>query len=186
MQVLEKTLNGVLLLQPRVFADDRGCFFESFNQSAFNQLTGTSIEFSQDNHSVSLLHVIRGLHLQAPPFDQGKLVRVVKGKVYDVVVDIRKGSPTYGQHYGAELSAENNCMLWVPPGFAHGFSVLENNSVFLYKCTRPYHKDSERTLLFNDPELGIDWKLDVNKAIVSEKDLMGVPLKQFNSPFEYT
>lgn len=185
MQVLEKALNGVVLLQPQVFTDNRGCFFESFNQSAFNTLIAQNIEFTQDNHSVSLLNVVRGLHLQAPPFEQGKLVRVVKGKVYDVAVDIRKGSPTFGQHYGVELSAENNYMLWIPPGFAHGFSVLENDSVFLYKCTKGYNKDSERTLLFNDAMLGINWKVDPAKAIVSDKDLLGTPLNQFNSPFEF-
>jgi len=184
MQVVEKALDGLMLLQPRVFADNRGCFFESFNQGLFENITGQKHEFLQDNHSVSSFNVIRGLHLQAPPYEQGKLVRVVKGKVYDVAVDIRKGSPTYGQHYGVELSAENNLMLWIPPGFAHGFSVLENDTVFLYKCTKGYNKESERTLLYNDAELKIDWK--VKTPIVSDKDETGVPLKQFDSPFSYT
>lgn len=184
MQVVEKALDGLVLIQPRVFTDNRGCFFESFNLDIFQEITGQKQDFLQDNHSVSSLHVIRGLHLQAPPYEQGKLVRVVQGKVYDVAVDIRKGSPTYGQHYGVELSAENNLMLWIPPGFAHGFSVLENDTVFLYKCTKAYHKAAERTLLYSDPELKIDWK--VKTAIVSEKDETGQPLKQFESPFSYT
>lgn len=173
----------MLVLEPRVFADSRGTFFESFNENAFKDLAGEEFSFVQDNHSVSKKNVIRGLHLQAPPFAQGKLVRVVSGCVYDVAVDIRTGSPTFGQYFGIELSAANNLMLWIPPGFAHGFSVMEENSVFLYKCTNIYHKQSEMTLMYNDASLGIDWK--VENAIISEKDNEGLSLNQFKSPFSY-
>lgn len=181
MKVVEKIFGDLMVIEPRIFTDNRGVFFESFNHKLFSETVGKEVNFLQDNHSVSHINVIRGLHLQAPPFEQGKLVRVVKGKVYDVAVDIRKNSPTYGQHYGVELSAENNLMFWIPPGFAHGFSVLEDNTTFLYKCTNVYHKDSERTLLYNDPQLNINWK--VKEAIVSEKDMVGDSLQQFNSPF---
>lgn len=183
MQVVERALNGLILIRPRVFTDNRGIFFESFNQQLFNEIVGEKVEFVQDNHSVSHLNVIRGLHLQAPPYAQGKLVRVVRGKVYDVAVDVRKGSPTYGQHYGVELSAENNFMFWVPPGFLHGFSVLEDNTVFLYKCSGVYNKEAERTVLYNDPLLNIDWK--VKNGIVSEKDVTGDLIADFKTPFDY-
>ena len=182
MRVVEKALNEILVIEPKVFNDARGLFFESFNNNLFNEIVGKEINFSQDNHSLSSINVIRGLHLQAPPFEQGKLVRVSYGKVYDIVVDVRFGSSTYGQHFGVELNDENKLMLWIPPGFAHGFSVLQNNSVFLYKCTNSYNKTAEMTLLYNDPDLGIDWK--VNSPIVSEKDMIGVRLNDFKSPFK--
>lgn len=181
MQVVEKALNGLLVIEPKVFNDERGAFFESFNQAKFNELLGEEVNFVQDNHSISKLNVIRGLHLQAPPFAQGKLVRVSAGRVMDVAVDIRKNSPTYGKHFSVELSSVNNLMMWIPAGFAHGFSVLEDQTVFLYKCSNIYHKDSEMTLLYNDALLEIDWK--VNSPIVSSKDVEGVCLKDFNSPF---
>jgi dTDP-4-dehydrorhamnose 3,5-epimerase len=183
MRVVERALDGLLVIEPRVFTDSRGVFFESFNQKGFNEIVGAPVEFLQDNHSVSHINVIRGLHLQAPPFEQGKLVRVAKGKVYDVAVDVRVGSPTYGKSFGLELSASNNLLLWIPPGFAHGFSVLENESVFLYKCTNVYNKNSEMTILYNDTDIDIDWK--VNSAIVSDKDKEGIPYRQFKSPFKY-
>jgi dTDP-4-dehydrorhamnose 3,5-epimerase len=183
MRVVEKVLNGLLVIEPRVFTDSRGLFFESFNQNLFNDISGVKANFSQDNHSVSKKDVIRGLHLQAPPNEQGKLVRVSAGKVYDVAVDVRVGSPTFGKSFGLELSSQNNLMLWIPPGFAHGFSVLENNTVFLYKCTNVYNKDSEMTLLYNDPEIKIDWK--VNEPIVSDKDKEGISYSNFKSPFKY-
>jgi len=181
MQVVEKALNGLLVIEPNVFNDERGSFFESFNQHKFNELIGEEISFVQDNHSISKRNVIRGLHLQAPPYAQGKLVRVSSGRVVDFAVDIRKSSPTFGKHFSVELSSENNLMMWIPAGFAHGFSVLEDQSVFLYKCSNIYHKDSEMTLLYNDADLQIDWK--VNAPIVSSKDAQGFCLKDFNSPF---
>lgn len=183
MRVVEKVLNDLLVIEPKIFSDSRGLFFESFNQKSFNEIIGSSVTFLQDNHSISQANVIRGLHLQSPPFQQGKLVRVAKGKVYDVAVDVRVGSPTFGRSFGIELSSANNLMLWIPPGFAHGFSVLENDTVFLYKCTNVYNKESEMTLLYNDEEIGIDWR--VNSAIVSDKDKEGLPYKQFRSPFNY-
>jgi len=168
MRIVERALNGLLVLEPRVFNDNRGVFFESFNENTFNTLIGEPVSFLQDNHSVSKINVVRGLHMQAPPFAQGKLVRVAHGKVFDVAVDVRKGSPTFGQYFGLELSAENNLMLWIPAGFAHGFSVLDDNSIFLYKCTNVYNKESELTLLYNDAALAIDWK--VENAIISGND----------------
>jgi dTDP-4-dehydrorhamnose 3,5-epimerase len=183
MRVLDKPFDQLIVLEPRVFNDNRGLFFESFNQGIINELIGQQISFFQDNHSVSKKNVIRGLHLQAPPFEQGKLVRVSYGSVYDVAVDVRIGSPTYGKFFGLELSSKNNLMLWIPPGFAHGFSVLEDDTVFLYKCTNVYHKESEQTLLFNDITIGIDWK--VQNPVISDKDKVGTSLKEFKSPFQY-
>lgn len=181
MKIIEEALNGILLIEPRVFSDDRGVFFESFNEETFERISGIRTNFLQDNHSVSRKNVIRGLHLQAPPFEQGKLVRVVRGAVLDVAVDIRKSSQTYGKYYMAALNEKNNYMMWIPPGFAHGFSVLENETVFLYKCTKGYSKESEMTVSYSDPEIGIDWK--VINPIVSEKDKEGSLLSNFNSPF---
>ena len=183
MHVVDKALSGLLVIEPNVFNDARGLFFESFNNNLFNEILGEEIFFQQDNHSVSNNNVIRGLHLQAPPFEQGKLVRVAQGKVYDVAVDIRIGSPTYGKFFGLELSSTNNLMLWIPKGFAHGFSVMENNTVFLYKCTNLYNKNSELTILHNDVELEIDWK--VSSPIVSEKDREGTKFNDFKSPFNF-
>ncbi len=181
MRVVERILNGLVLLESKAFTDSRGLFFESFNQKLFDELIDEKINFIQDNHSSSIQNVIRGLHLQAPPFAQGKLVRVASGKVYDIAVDVRKSSPTYGKHFGIELSDQNNLMLWIPPGFAHGFSTLENNSIFLYKCTGYYNKSAEMTILHNDPDLMINWK--VNNPVISDKDLEGTSFKTFNSPF---
>ncbi len=175
-------MDGPLVIQPKVFADSRGYFFESYSNNLLEHL-GLSIDFVQDNQSLSQKGTVRGLHFQANPYAQGKLVRVVQGSVLDVAVDIRKGSPTYGRHFDILLSGENKTMFWVPPGFAHGFSVLENNTIFLYKCTNLYHKASEGGLLWNDPELNINW--GVNNAVVSDKDQLLPTLANFDSPFTF-
>jgi dTDP-4-dehydrorhamnose 3,5-epimerase len=181
MEKIETGFEGLYLLKPRVFEDDRGHFFESFNQKNFNELVGGNIQFLQDNQSFSNKDVLRGLHFQKPPFEQGKLVRSITGSVLDIVVDIRKNSATYGQHYGATLSAENKHLLWIPPGFAHGFLCLEDGTVFNYKCTNYYDKASEDSLLWNDSDLDIDWK--VANPILSEKDEQANQFKDFASPF---
>lgn len=180
MEVKEIYINGPLVLQPRVFFDDRGYFFESYNKELFNGL-GISLEFLQDNQSLSQKGAVRGLHFQAAPFAQGKLVRVVRGAVYDVIVDIRRDSPHYGKHFGIELSEENFTMLWIPVGFAHGFSTLRDNTLFQYKCTQVYNKASEGGVLWNDPALGIDWQIE--SPILSDKDQLLPQLKDFSSPF---
>jgi len=174
-------IQGPILISNRIFKDDRGLFFESFNQEKFNKIVGKSITFVQDNISHSKKNVIRGLHFQKPPFAQGKLVQVLKGKVIDIAVDIRKNSLTYGQHIAVELSAKNNKMFWVPEGFAHGFSVLEENTIFAYKCTHLYNAQSEGALMWNDTDLNIDWK--VQSPILSEKDLISEKMTTFASPF---
>ena len=168
MEVKPLALNGLLEIRPSIFRDDRGYFFEAFNINSFRN-AGITTEFVQDNQSFSRKGTIRGLHFQNPPHAQGKLVWVSSGKVLDVVVDIRKNSPTYGKHIMVELSAENKLMLWIPPGFAHGFLSLEDQTIFLYKCTSTYHKESESGIIWNDPELNIEW--GINNPIVSDKDL---------------
>jgi len=180
MDVKKVEIEGLLVFQPRIFKDDRGYFFESYQASVFKN-SGVSFDFVQDNESSSSNGVLRGLHLQAPPFDQGKLARVIKGKVLDVVVDIRKVSPTYGKHFSIELSGENKTIFWIPPGFAHGFVALEDDTIFAYKCTNVYNKESERCLLWNDPDLNINW--GVSNPNVSEKDILGETFKNFISPF---
>src|SRR6185312_15302974 len=160
----------VVLMEPRAFADERGLFFESFNAAAFAEATGVSRLFVQDNHSVSRRGVVRGLHYQLPPFAQGKLVRVVAGAVFDVAVDVRRGSPTFGRWVGEVLSAENRRQLWIPEGFAHGFMALEDETQFLYKTTAPYNRDSERAIMWNDPAIAIDWPRNFD-PIVSERDM---------------
>ena len=165
---------------PDVYKDDRGYFCESYNKQRFIDV-GIDYEFVQDNQSLSQKGALRGLHYQAPPQEQGKLVRVVNGSVLDVIVDIRKDSPTYGSHYSVELNEENMIMLWIPPGFAHGFSTLADNTLFQYKCSALYHKLSEGGILWNDPELNISWQVD--HPIVSEKDKLLPFLKDFKSPF---
>ena len=181
MKVVEEALNGLILLEPSVFGDERGYFFESFRQSKLDELLGENLEFVQDNESFSNKGVLRGLHFQAPPFAQGKLVRVSAGAAMDVVVDIRKESSSFGKHYSTILSEENKRVLWVPPGFAHGFVSLKNGTRFLYKCTAYYDKESEGGLLWNDPGLGIDWKLD--DLIISDKDQELPLLSNLKSPF---
>ncbi|MBO9997750.1 MAG: dTDP-4-dehydrorhamnose 3,5-epimerase [Cyanobacteria bacterium SID2] len=176
MNVIQTDIPDVLLLEPRVFGDDRGFFFESFNQRVFEEKAGVQMQFVQDNHSRSRQGVLRGLHYQIQQA-QGKLVRVCVGEVFDVAVDIRKSSPTFGKWVGYVLSAENKRQLWIPPGFAHGFSVLSDIAEVLYKATDYYAKEHERSILWNDPELSIDWQLGEIEPLLSEKDKTGVPFK---------
>ncbi len=175
MQAIQTSIPGLLIIEPKVFGDARGFFFESFNQQMFERLTGLSVNFVQDNHSRSEQHVLRGLHYQIRQ-PQGKLVRVVAGEVFDVAVDIRKSSPTFGQWDGVILSAENKRMLWVPPGFAHGFVVLSEQAEFLYKTTDYWAPEHERSILWNDPDLAIDWRLQGNTPLLSKKDQEALPL----------
>lgn len=180
MEVVETGIEGLLLLKPKVFSDARGYFFESFNDSLFKS-AGLNLNFVQDNQSLSQKGVLRGLHFQNPPYAQGKLVRVITGSVYDVAVDIRKDSPTYGKWYGVELNETNKWMIYIPEGFAHGFSTLEDNTIFSYKCTNFYNKVSEGCVLWNDKDLNINWGLE--NPLLSEKDLNGTPFKEFKSEF---
>jgi len=180
LKITTTPIEGILIIEPQIFKDTRGYFFESYNESKMHA-AGIQLNFVQDNQSFSQKGAIRGLHFQAPPFEQGKLVRVIAGAVRDVVVDIRKNSPSYGQHFAIDLTAENQLMFWIPPGFAHGFETLADNTIFLYKCTNLYHKESEGGLLWNDPALGIQWQ--TQEAIVSDKDILLPTLKDFVSPF---
>lgn len=171
MKIEQTRLEGCYLLNPDVFEDIRGSFFESFNQQKFNQIIGQNVEFVQDNESFSGRGVLRGLHFQKGKWAQAKLVRVVQGSVWDVVVDIRPNSPTFGKSMGLELSEENRKQLFIPKGFAHGFLVLSKTAKFLYKCDNFYNKESEGGIIYNDPTLNIDWRLDQEKLIISKKDL---------------
>ena len=175
MKVIPTEIPDVLIIEPQVYGDDRGFFLESFNQKDFREKTGVNTTFVQDNHSMSLKNVLRGLHYQIPN-PQGKLVRVVNGSVFDVAVDARKSSPTFGQWVGCILSAENKRIFWVPEGFAHGFLVLSERAEFLYKTTNYYYPQYEKTILWNDADLGIDWPLDT-PPILSPKDQAGQPFK---------
>ena len=182
MQVETTKIEGLLILQPNVFGDDRGWFMESFNQQHFaqalEQLQQAVPTFVQDNHSLSQKGVLRGLHYQNAPYGQGKLVRVVQGRAWDVAVDIRPESVTYGQWVGVELSAENKTMFWIPEGFAHGFLALEDNTQFLYKTTNYYHKESEGAIIWNDPTLAIEWPLnEIEEVMVSDKDNLASSFK---------
>lgn len=168
--MIETSIAGVVILEPQVFGDDRGYFFESFSQQRFNDLVGKTF-FVQDNESKSSYGVVRGLHYQLPPYTQAKLVRVVKGCVLDVVVDLRKGSKTFGQHVSVELSEENKKQFFVPKGFAHGFAVLSEEAIFQYKCDHYYAPGNEGGIRFNDPALDIDWRIPREKMVLSEKDL---------------
>jgi dTDP-4-dehydrorhamnose 3,5-epimerase len=172
MKTTPATIPDVKLIEPRVFGDARGFFFESYNRQAFRAATGLDVDFVQDNHSKSAKGVLRGLHYQLPPKAQGKLVRVVQGEVFDVAVDIRKGSPTFGRWVGEILSAENKKQFWIPPGFAHGFVTLTETAEFLYKTTDYYSPEHERCIRWNDPAIGIDWMLDT-PPLVSAKDAVG-------------
>jgi dTDP-4-dehydrorhamnose 3,5-epimerase len=176
MNIVPSALPEVLIIEPKVFGDARGFFFESFNQRSFNQAVGAEVQFVQDNHSKSAKGVLRGLHYQIQ-HPQGKLVRCTAGEVCDVVVDIRKSSPRFGQHVAVNLSAENKRMVWVPPGFAHGFVVLSESAEFLYKVTDYWFPEFERSLLWNDPALGIQWPLP-GEPVLSKKDAEGKPLAQ--------
>ena len=171
MQVVETPIPDLLIIEPKVFGDERGFFFESYNQRRFEELTGLNQTFVQDNHSRSARNVLRGLHYQIKQ-PQGKLVRVVAGEVYDVAVDIRRSSPTFGKWFGLHMSAENKKMLWIPEGFAHGFAVLSEYAEFLYKTTDYWAPEHERSILWNDPELGIDWQLQ-GEPVLSGKDQAG-------------
>lgn len=170
MKVVETGIKGVLILEPQVFGDSRGYFFESFSQKQFDELVGKTV-FVQDNESKSSYGVVRGLHYQLPPYTQAKLVRVVKGSVWDVAVDLRKGSETYGQHIAVELSEENKRQFFIPKGFAHGFAVLSEEAIFQYKCDHYYAPGHEGGIKFDDAALGIDWRIPREKMILSEKDL---------------
>ena len=173
MEFERLTIPDVILFKPKVFKDDRGFFFESFKLNSFYEATGLDINFVQDNHSQSVKGVLRGLHYQLPPHAQGKLVRVTHGEVFDVVVDIRKSSPTFGKYVGAKLSDQNHHQLWVPPGFAHGFITLSDSADFLYKTSDVYHPQSERSIRYDDKTLNITWHFD-GKPLVAPKDLNAV------------
>lgn len=177
MQAVRLAIPDVVLIEPKVFGDTRGFFYESFNQKAFNQATGLDIDFVQDNHSRSAKGVLRGLHYQLPPHAQGKLVRVVRGAVFDVAVDIRRSSPTFGKWVGDELSETNNRQLWIPPGFAHGFLVLSDTADFLYKTTDYYSTADERCIAWNDPDIGIEWPEIGVEPNLSAKDRIGANLQ---------
>lgn len=170
MKAIATSIDGVLILEPRVFGDERGFFMESFNQKVFNEAVGRPVSFVQDNHSRSTRDVLRGLHYQVAPHAQGKLVRVTQGAVFDVAVDIRKGSPTFGRWVGVELSGQNHRQLWLPPGMAHGFLVLSDSADFLYKTTDYYAPLAERSIRWNDPEIGIEWPLADRAPVLSGKD----------------
>ena len=176
MKATRLAIPDVVLIEPKVFGDARGFFYESFNQQAFNEAIGLEVQFVQDNHSRSGKGVLRGLHYQLPPHAQGKLVRVVRGAVFDVAVDIRRSSPTFGKWVGSELSEENNCQLWIPPGFAHGFLVLTETADFLYKTTDFYSASDERCIMWNDPALAIDWPLIEVEPVLSSKDAVAPSL----------
>lgn len=183
MNVIKTILDGVVIIEPRLFKDDRGYFFESFSEKVFNEEI-INIHFVQDNESKSCYGVMRGLHFQYPPYTQGKLVRCVKGAVLDVAVDIRKGSPTYGQHVAIELTEDNHKQLFIPRGFAHGFSVLSKEAIFQYKCDNYYHPEADGGINILDTSLNIDWKIPTEQAILSEKDTKHKLLKDFESPFD--
>ena len=181
MRITQTGIQDLLLIEPSVFGDKRGYFFESFNQKEWENKLGNEVAFVQDNESMSQRGVLRGLHFQKPPFAQGKLVRVVRGAVLDVAVDLRKNATTYGQHFKVLLSQENKKQLYVPEGFAHGFLALESDTVFSYKCTQYYNKESEEGLMWNDPQLAIDW--DFKNPVLSEKDQQYKSFTDFKSPF---
>ena len=184
MEVIKTALDGVVVIEPRLFEDARGYFFESFSQREFDEKVG-KVVFVQDNESKSSYGVMRGLHFQRPPFTQSKLVRCVKGAVLDVAVDIRLGSPTYAQHVAVELTEENHRQIFIPKGFAHGFAVLSETAVFQYKCDEFYHPEADGGISILDDSLGIDWRIPMGKAILSEKDTKHCLLKDFDSPFDF-
>ena len=184
MNVIKTELEGVVIIEPTVFGDERGYFYESFSQREFEEKV-CKTTFIQDNQSYSTYGVLRGLHFQKAPHAQSKLVRVVKGKVLDVAVDIRKGSPTYGKYVAVELTEENHRQLFIPRGFAHGFVVLSPEVIFQYKCDNFYNKESEGAIMWNDPDLNINWGIKIEESILSAKDLENPLLKDFDSPFDY-
>ena len=184
MEIIKTEIEGPVILVPKVFTDDRGYFFESYSKRQFEEAVGQTVDFVQDNESRSTKGVMRGLHFQLPPFTQAKLVRCVEGAVLDVAVDLRKGSPTYGHHVAVELTADNHFQFFVPRGFAHGFAVLSDVAVFQYKCDNYYAPQADGGISILDSSLGIDWRIDPAKAILSEKDLRHPYLKDFDTPFE--
>lgn len=184
MNVIKTAIEGVLILEPRVFDDARGYFFESFNAREFEQLVGYTPDFVQDNESKSSFGVMRGLHFQRPPFAQAKLVRCVRGAVLDVAVDIRKGSPTFGQHVAVELTEDNHRQFFIPRGFAHGFSVLSDSAVFQYKCDNFYTPKAEGGISILDTSLEIDWRIPSEKILLSDKDMHNPLLADFDTPFQ--
>ena len=183
MDVIKTAIEGVVIIEPKVFKDARGYFFESFSQREFEEKV-RKINFVQDNESMSSYGVMRGLHFQRPPFTQSKLVRCVRGAVLDVAVDIRRGSPTYGQSVAVELTEDNHRQFFIPKGFAHGFAVLSESAVFQYKCDEFYHPEADGGISILDESLGIDWRIPADKAILSDKDLRHPSLAEFESPFE--
>lgn len=185
MEIIKTALKGVVIIEPRLFKDDRGYFFESYSERDFNRQV-RQVRFVQDNESKSSYGVIRGLHFQKPPFAQSKLVRVIKGAVLDVAVDIRKGSPTFGQHVAVELSEENHRQFFIPRGFAHGFSVLTEEVIFQYKCDNFYAPQHEGAIAWDDPALGIDWRIPAEKAVLSEKDKHHPVLAEADWLFDYS
>ena len=180
MELVKTSIDGLLIIRPDVFKDERGYFFESYNKERFAK-AGLNMDFVQDNESKSDKGVLRGLHFQKPPYAQGKLVRVIKGSVMDVAVDLRKDSPTYGKWESVVLTEENKLQFWIPEGFAHGFVALEDNTIFNYKCTNVYNKESEGSILWNDPDININWNID--NPTLSEKDKISPLFKNFESPF---
>lgn len=183
MEVIKTSIDGVFIIEPRIFKDARGYFFESYSQRDFEEKVRKVI-FVQDNESKSTYGVMRGLHFQRPPYTQSKLVRCVKGAVLDVAVDIRKGSPTYGEHIAVELTEDNHRQFFVPRGFAHGFAVLSDTAIFQYKCDNFYAPQADDGISIKDESLGIDWKIPMDKVLLSEKDTLHECLKDFNSPFD--
>ena len=184
MEIIHTFIDGVVIIEPRIFQDARGYFFESFSQREFNEKV-RPVQFVQDNESMSSYGVMRGLHFQRPPFAQAKLVRCVRGAVLDVAVDIRRGSPTYGQHVAVELTEDNHRQFFIPQGFAHGFAVLSEVAVFQYKCDNFYHPEADGGVSILDASLGIDWRIPTDRAILSDKDTKHPLLRDFDSPFEY-
>lgn len=184
MNVIQTKFPGLKIIEPKVFGDARGYFFESYNQNALAE-AGIDTVFRQDNQSFSKYGVIRGLHFQLNPYSQTKLIRALEGVIYDVVLDLRQGSPAFGKWFGIELSAENKRQLYIPHGFAHGFSVLSEQTAILYKCDNFYHPQAEGGVVYNDPKLGIDWKIDAAKAIVSDKDKLLPTLDRLETNFVY-
>ena len=180
MKVVETTICGLVIIEPKIHEDERGYFFESWNNRKFNELVA-NVNFVQDNQSCSSKNTLRGLHFQNPPYAQGKLVRVISGSILDVAVDIRKSSPTYGKHFSVLLSKENNKMVYIPPGFAHGFLALEDDTIMSYKCTADYNKESEGALFWDDKDLNIDWS--ITNPLISEKDDKAESFKSFISLF---
>ncbi len=182
MEILETPIKDLLIIKPRVFNDARGYFFETYNAERYHE-AGIAQDFVQDNLSKSSFGVVRGLHFQRAPYSQSKLVSVTVGRVWDVAVDLRAGSPTYGQWYGVELTDENHLQYLIPRGFAHGFSVLSDTAIFTYKCDNLYHPEADGGIMFNDPDLGIDWKIPAEKMLLSEKDTKHPLLKEINIKF---